>query len=117
MTTSLTSGMPRRETCTHAPPSRAGLVNVASGLSARAWRTLAVAQVPTMLPSALLTEPFTQAIGSSSAIDVTLYWPIGFGTLPPVGLRRPVASSGPLMRSKMLPRRTARSVSWIAFGR
>ena len=68
ITSSLTSGMPRRETCTHGPPSTSGRANVGSGFSRRAWRSEALVQPP-MTP---LPLPVRQLLCSSSAIVVTL---------------------------------------------
>jgi len=68
ITSSLTSGADRRETCVNAPPLTSGFANVALGLRMRAWRRLADVQPPiTPLPL-----PVRQAAGSSSASVVML---------------------------------------------
>ncbi len=68
ITSSLTSGADRRDTCVKAPPFTSGFANDAVGLRMRAWRRLAEVQPPiTPLPL-----PVRHAAGSSSANVVML---------------------------------------------
>src|SRR5207249_2268538 len=73
ITTSFTSGLPRRDTCTHAPPSTDGpfaaptvVGPLGEGFSTRLWRSDAVVQPPMTgsLPAV------RQLAGTSTASDV-----------------------------------------------
>ena len=109
MTTSLTKGMPRRETCTQAPPgfSLVWWPDGGVGLSKRAWRRLAVVQPPITSSPAV-----RQLLWISMASVVTLESSMMFGTaLISAGLV--MTDTGALTRSKIVPRFTAKgSLRW-----
>ena len=99
MTTSLTSGMPSRDTCAQAPPLRVVVPwPLLGGLAIRRpWRALAVVQPPMIGP---LPPAVRQAMGTSSASVDTFFCASasGLALVVPSGFR--------LIRSNTWPRAT-----------
>src|SRR6185369_17838202 len=86
ITTSLTSGMPRRDTCVHAPPASSCVWWPLFGalLSSRPWRRLTVVHPP--ITGSLAPLATRQLVGTSIASVVTLAsarssWPASFSEL------------------------------------